>query len=921
MAKSDGSIRVTTELDNSEIPKDLKELKDMVAKGGAEVTEEFAYKVKDLENKWNGLKQKQAEATETVMKYKKQFSDVTQEAAKLHEQINRINQDKVVAMSEQGALKGNNKDGSNTQAINEYDNIIGQMNAQIASLKEQLGGLGDNVQLKTKLDGANQRLNDIGLKMEKVNIDASKLNGNTSKTVQAFTKVKAVLGGVGNVLKKTITATGRFAKNMASVAFNAIKTRSSMNGGLKSLMRYAGALIGIRAMYSGLRNLASEWLNGTTAAAQKTQAILTAAKSGLANALGPVIQWIVNLLATAVQYVGGLIKALTGMDIFAGTAKSAENSLGNAAKSAKEIKKQLAGFDEMNVLQKDSDSSGGGGDAGTVTADVELTGLGDWSKIIDMFKKAWKDGDFTEIGMMLGSKLNDAMNSINWGPIQETSRKIASSIATFLNGFIAGTDWTLVGRTFGEGVNTIIEFAYTAVTTFDWGSLGKALGDAVNSFISTANFSKAVQSLSIGIKGILKSITTFIKTLDWGQLGRKIYENIMSFDWLGIAADIAVAIGLGILGLGQALVSFIGEACADIGNYFTEYITEAGGNIPLGLLNGILAGLSAIDKWLYDNLVMPIVNGVKEMFGIHSPSTVFMEIGQFLIEGLLNGISSLFGSVINLLVEMYEGITGVFVGIGTWFTEKFESAVTGIKSAFSSVGNWFGQRYNDITNVFDRVGSWFSDKFNEAWKNITNIFSLSGVRSFFDGVLNGIKNVFSSIPNWFRTKFNEAWTAVKNVFSSGGAVFSGIKDGILSGLKSVINTLIGGINTVIAIPFNGINSALNKLRGISILGHEPFSWLPTIAVPQIPKLATGTYATSPMYAQIGEAGKEAVVPLENNTQWANDFLEVLEKHGGGFGGKTARVIQLVLNGKVIKEIYDDEEKDEMFRRNGELRYG
>ena len=76
-------------------------------------------------------------------------------------------------------------------------------------------------------------------------------------------------------------------------------------------------------------------------------------------------------------------------------------------------------------------------------------------------------------------------------------------------------------------------------------------------------------------------------------------------------------------------------------------------------------------------------------------------------------------------------------------------------------------------------------------------------------------------------------------------MFDGIKDGILNGLKAVINALMSGINRIIKIPFEGINSALNGIKDISILGHHPFDWIPTISVPQIPKLAKGGIVNRP----------------------------------------------------------------------------
>ena len=104
---------------------------------------------------------------------------------------------------------------------------------------------------------------------------------------------------------------------------------------------------------------------------------------------------------------------------------------------------------------------------------------------------------------------------------------------------------------------------------------------------------------------------------------------------------------------------------------------------------------------------------------------------------------------------------------------------------------------------------------------------------------SGIKNAFGNVAGWFKNIFSVAWQKVKDVFSSGGKVFDGIKDGILTAFKTVVNTLIRGINTVIKIPFDGINFALKKIKDISILGAKPFDFINTLSVPQIPYLAQG----------------------------------------------------------------------------------
>jgi hypothetical protein len=192
--------------------------------------------------------------------------------------------------------------------------------------------------------------------------------------------------------------------------------------------------------------------------------------------------------------------------------------------------------------------------------------------------------------------------------------------------------------------------------------------------------------------------------------------------------------------------------------------------------------------------------------------------------------------------------------------------------------------------------------------------AISKVTNACKQIWSAIKGVFSSVGSWFKTTFTNAWTAVKNVFSTGGKIFNGIKDGIASTFKTIVNGLISGINKVIATPFNSINGMLNTIRGISILGISPFknlwSYNP-LKVPQIPKLALGGIVNRPgrgVPAIIGEAGAEAVLPLENNTEWM-DMLA--EKIGGG-----NVTIPIYLDGKKMYTYFVDIGKRKAFAANG-----
>ena len=120
----------------------------------------------------------------------------------------------------------------------------------------------------------------------------------------------------------------------------------------------------------------------------------------------------------------------------------------------------------------------------------------------------------------------------------------------------------------------------------------------------------------------------------------------------------------------------------------------------------------------------------------------------------------------------------------------------------------------------------------------------------------------------FRNFFIKAWDAIKDAVKSVGDFLSGIFESISDGFKGFVNFFIEGINTVI--------KALNKL---SITVPD---WVPEFGgkkfgfnIKTIPKLAEGGVIDRPTLAMVGEAGKEAVLPLENNTEWIDKLASKL----------------------------------------------
>ncbi len=262
--------------------------------------------------------------------------------------------------------------------------------------------------------------------------------------------------------------------------------------------------------------------------------------------------------------------------------------------------------------------------------------------------------------------------------------------------------------------------------------------------------------------------------------------------------------------------------------------------------------------WCIENII-PVFAKVFEDAGQHiihiigSICDVIKGIGEAfsglctILQGIVNGD---WKKVWTGLKEFVKGIWNAIVGI-------FSTAWNAIKLTFSPAITFFKEVWKGVKNAFSEVGAFFKRIFTGAWNAIKTAFSLDGAKRFFGNVWSAVKETFSNVSDWFEKVFSAAWQKVKDVFSTGGKVFSGIKEGIAGVFKTVVNTLITGINKVIAIPFEKINGMLNMIRDVGIAGIKPFSGLwekNPMPVPQIPRLAGGGYVkkNTPQLALIGD---------------------------------------------------------------------
>lgn len=262
------------------------------------------------------------------------------------------------------------------------------------------------------------------------------------------------------------------------------------------------------------------------------------------------------------------------------------------------------------------------------------------------------------------------------------------------------------------------------------------------------------------------------------------------------------------------------------------------------------------------------------------------------------GITQMFGGLYQLVRGTIDAISGAFLTIYGLFTGDIDLMKEGIKTFVKSIG----ETINGIINVIKGAGNTIAGVLKPIFAGIWNGLKKGAVDAW-----NGIKDTFSPLAGYFKTIFSNAWKGVKQVFSTGGEIYKGIKEGVTSAFKTIVNKLIDGINVFIGAPFRAINNMLNKIKNASILGVKPFYWMwgeNPINIPKIPRLRKGTILNNPgkgvpIYpsAIAGEAGREAYLPL-SDTQ----LLEELGSTIGKYININATIPVYVGNRQIAREM-------------------
>ena len=294
------------------------------------------------------------------------------------------------------------------------------------------------------------------------------------------------------------------------------------------------------------------------------------------------------------------------------------------------------------------------------------------------------------------------------------------------------------------------------------------------------------------------------------------------------------------------------------------------------LLNGAMKANPAIF------IVSAITGLVAAFIYLWTTSEEFRQFWINLWEQIKQITSLVVEAISQFFSGLWQGIQNTFNSTVEWFSNLFSSAYKAIQDAFADAVAFFSGIWSGIQNALSTVKTWFSNMFTGAYNAVKNAFS-SAV-SFFSGIWKSIQNVFSSVKSWFSSIFSGAFQAVKNAFSGWASFFSGLWNSISSTFSSIgtkiANAISGavksGINGVIGQIENIINSGIGLINGaIGLINKIPGVNIGKMGLLNLPRLAQGGYALGSTLANIGEAGKEVVLPLDRNLGWAKTLASHL----------------------------------------------
>ena len=697
------------------------------------------------------------------------------------------------------------------------------------------------------------------------------------KTLEEIATDPRVVNAFNRMTEKIAYALGQIAGSLATigVGIGVLLTESIANGLERQKERIIRALV---ALFDNIGNIAEAVGNIAQAFSSAFYDVITS--TGAVRIGSAIVSTLLSLTSTIVEVGSKLAGSL-----FKGFEKVVVTSAPKISSMLQSLLDIVAPIFETieSVVDKFGDGLSSVYDEHVAPAIDSIANA--FNGLIDIIQILW-EGSWKPFAEFLSNTFGISIETVAdllGGIILEALKLLADTIKIVADGFTAFSDWCKENK---EIISTIASVIGTLATVWQgikflsWAEQAGGLAGAFELLSGKVSFIvSGIKNLGLALKAL-----TFDKLVSFGET---IYLNALyAKDFVVNSGKLIVELGKTALELGKSALAW-GVHAAQMGLAAAAEIAQS---VAAGVaaaatwaLNGAIAVLTSPITLVIAAIAALIAIGVL----LYQNWDTVVEFAKTAWQGLCDFISGICQAIGEFFSGLWTKLQEIFEPIGQWFGDKFQQGWDAISNTFSNLGSWFGDRWNESKDALAEANTWLGEKFQSGRDKVNSAFEKVG--SWFGERWNDIKDGVTEADTWFGEKFESAKEKAQNPFQSIGSWFSERWNDIQSALKEIPNWFKNLFNDAMDNAKSAVQAGVDALKSIfDFEWHLPKLELPHIKItggfslnpPSFPSFDVSWYArggvfNSPSIIGVGEAGQEAVMPLERNTGWISILAQKL----------------------------------------------
>lgn len=685
-----------------------------------------------------------------------------------------------------------------------------------------------------------------------------------------------------NQAEETTKKTGKAIEQTATKAHNAGKKMNGFAAMInRSFMTILRRLFIYNLIYKAIRGMIN-YMGSALKTNSEFSKSLNVIKTNLRVAFQPIYDFILPAinalmrgLATATTYIATAISALFGktykesFDAAKGL-DDAKKKMEGYGKAAKKTKGTLAGFDEINQLDIRDEEESGGAAAGEFVMTMPDLATSNTEKTFSRLSSIYEDF-FNNWGMKdIFAGIREGLKLVNFDIIRDNFKTAFGGLGEIAKTYL--TSLQPIYQAAGQALGTFLKYGIAIVgNIFEPISLGFA------NFVT--NMKGPIQEWIVETSGKMAT----------GFNNLNIIFEVIGQSWLNSIEKYKEPIANVVEGMYTNIANtfmLIGTILADIFAIITGNIKD-------------FATKNQVEIQIFTDSIIDIFTSALDFVNniwsdvLESISTFWDDWGKGIVDGAIRIVTDIGGWFLYLWNDLVKPVWDTMM---KWLKKIWDDSLKGIVKELlgfvGRVGDLIVKLWDHMKPYWEMLLTFVVPLVKGVVQTIIDIAGnlLNTIGGIIKNLIKVINGIIDFVVGVFTLDWKRAWEGIKSIFDGIVGTFEGVFKGMINGLISIVNFFIRF--------WNGIELKVPKVD-IPLLGEVGGFSIGVPKIGEIPYLAKGGIVDQPTLAMVGERGKEAVMPLENNTGWimelASQIAAILAASGGQNNNSYSdRPLELVL---------------------------